>query len=88
MDACSAHFISIFRRFQPPGTGICIAGFRSYFIGSSFHRAPRCTLAASSFAALEPSEIVIIASRGNRESEQLAKYYARVRGVPEKICAL
>jgi uncharacterized protein (TIGR03790 family) len=39
------------------------------------------------FGALKPEEIVIVAARGNRESEGLAKYYARVRSVPEKnIC--
>jgi uncharacterized protein (TIGR03790 family) len=42
------------------------------------------TLASCSLAALLPSEIVIIAARGNRESEGLARYYARVRGVPEQ----
>jgi uncharacterized protein (TIGR03790 family) len=47
-----------------------------------------CSLASRSLAALQPSEIVIIAARGNRESEQLAKYYARVRGVPEKNLCL
>jgi uncharacterized protein (TIGR03790 family) len=45
-------------------------------------------LTSCSLAALQPSEIVIIAARGNRESEQLAKYYARVRGVPEKNLCL
>ena len=39
------------------------------------------------FGALKPEEIVIVGARGNRESEGLAKYYARVRSVPEKnIC--
>jgi uncharacterized protein (TIGR03790 family) len=39
------------------------------------------------FGALEPKEIVVIGARGNRESEGLANYYARVRGVPpENIC--
>jgi uncharacterized protein (TIGR03790 family) len=39
------------------------------------------------FGALTPEEIVIVGARGNRESEGLAKYYARVRSVPEKnIC--
>jgi uncharacterized protein (TIGR03790 family) len=43
--------------------------------------------ASSGWAALTPEEIVIVAARGNRESEGLAKYYARVRQVPEKnIC--
>ena len=38
-------------------------------------------------AELQPSEIAIIAARGNRESEDLAKYYSRVRGIPiENIC--
>jgi uncharacterized protein (TIGR03790 family) len=39
------------------------------------------------FGALAPEEIVIVGARGNRESEGLAKYYSRVRGVPEaNIC--
>jgi uncharacterized protein (TIGR03790 family) len=33
--------------------------------------------------ALEPSEIALVAARGNRESVGLAKYYCRQRGVPE-----
>ena len=38
-------------------------------------------------ADLQPNEIAIIAARGNRESEGLAGYYTRVRGVPaENIC--
>jgi uncharacterized protein (TIGR03790 family) len=42
---------------------------------------------ACSFGALKPEEIVIVAARGNRESEGLAKYYARVRSVPEaNVC--
>jgi uncharacterized protein (TIGR03790 family) len=42
---------------------------------------------ACSFAALKPEEIVIVGARGNRDSEGLAKYYSRVRGVPEaNIC--
>ncbi len=44
-------------------------------------------LSTCSFGALKPEEIVIIGARGNRESEGLAKYYARVRSVPEaNIC--
>ena len=43
--------------------------------------------ARRSSAELQPSEIAIVAARGNRESEDLAKYYSRVRGVPiENIC--
>ncbi|QDV77616.1 TIGR03790 family protein [Botrimarina mediterranea] len=38
--------------------------------------------ATSSFG-LEPSEIALVAARGNRESVGLAKYYCRQRGVPE-----
>jgi uncharacterized protein (TIGR03790 family) len=38
-------------------------------------------------AELQPTEIAIVAARGNRESEGLAAYYARARGVPsENIC--
>ena len=38
-------------------------------------------------AELQPSEIAIITARGNRESEDLARYYSRVRKVPvENIC--
>jgi uncharacterized protein (TIGR03790 family) len=43
-----------------------------------------CALASCALGALEPNEIVIVAARGNRESEGLARYYARVRGVPEQ----
>jgi uncharacterized protein (TIGR03790 family) len=44
-------------------------------------------LATSCLAALQPEEIVIVAARGSRESEGLARYYARVRAVPtENIC--
>jgi len=40
-----------------------------------------------SIAELQPSEIAIVAARGNRDSEGLARYYARMRGVPpENIC--
>lgn len=45
--------------------------------------------AAPAVAALQPNEIVIIAARGSRESEGLAKYYARVRGIPPaNICLI
>jgi uncharacterized protein (TIGR03790 family) len=47
------------------------------------------SLATSCRAALQPEEIVIIAARGSRESEGLARYYARVRGVPaENLCLI
>jgi len=40
-------------------------------------------------AALQPEEIAILAVRGSRESEGLAKYYAKARGIPEdNICTL
>src|SRR3954470_5556203 len=43
--------------------------------------------AADCAAELRPFEVAIIAARGNRESEGLAGYYARMRGVPtENIC--
>src|SRR4051794_38244439 len=43
--------------------------------------------AADCAAELQPSEVAIVAGRGNRESEGLAGYYARMRGVPaENIC--
>jgi uncharacterized protein (TIGR03790 family) len=38
-------------------------------------------------ADLQPGDVAIIAARGNAESDALAKYYARVRGVPAaNIC--
>jgi uncharacterized protein (TIGR03790 family) len=38
-------------------------------------------------ADLLPAEVAIVAARGNRESEQLAEYYAKVRGIPaDHIC--
>ena len=38
-------------------------------------------------AELQPSEVAIIAAKGSRDSEALAKYYAKVRNVPpENIC--
>jgi len=44
-------------------------------------------VAAPGSAALQPEEIVIVGVKGNRESEGLARYYSRVRGVPESnIC--
>lgn len=44
-------------------------------------------ITTSSFAQLKPEEIVVIAAKGSRESEALAKYYCRVRNVPEaNIC--
>src|SRR5258705_66446 len=40
-----------------------------------------------SIAELQPAEIAIVAARGNHDSEGLARYYARMRGVPsENIC--
>lgn len=45
------------------------------------------SLASSCLAELKPEEIAVVAARGSRESEGLAKYYCRVRGVPEEnIC--
>jgi uncharacterized protein (TIGR03790 family) len=36
---------------------------------------------------LQPAEVAIVTARGNRESEDLARYYARARGIPaENIC--
>ncbi len=46
------------------------------------------SLATSCLGALAPEEIVIVAARGSRESEGLARYYARVRGVPTKNLCL
>jgi uncharacterized protein (TIGR03790 family) len=38
-------------------------------------------------AELHPDEVAIVAAQGSRESEGLAKYYAKMRGVPaENIC--
>ncbi len=46
-----------------------------------------CILAPATRAELFPAEVAIIAARGNAQSEQLAAYYAQVRGVPvEHIC--
>jgi uncharacterized protein (TIGR03790 family) len=45
-------------------------------------------LATCCWGALQPEEIVIVAARGSRESEGLARYYARVRGVPTKNLCL
>jgi hypothetical protein len=39
--------------------------------------------------ALGPAEVAIVAARGNAESEQLAAYYAKARGIPaEHICRI
>jgi uncharacterized protein (TIGR03790 family) len=44
-------------------------------------------LAARAGAALLPSEIAIVAARGNAPSEELARYYAKARNIPEgQIC--
>jgi uncharacterized protein (TIGR03790 family) len=46
-------------------------------------------VAGTCLAELQRSEIVIVAARGNSQSEGLAKYYARVRGIPaENICTI
>ncbi|HEX4413922.1 MAG TPA: TIGR03790 family protein [Lacipirellulaceae bacterium] len=38
-------------------------------------------------AELQPAEVAIVTARGNRESEELARYYARVRNIPaDNIC--
>ncbi|HYO23995.1 MAG TPA: TIGR03790 family protein [Lacipirellulaceae bacterium] len=38
-------------------------------------------------AELLPDQVAIVAARGNRESEQLAAYYAKVRGIPaDHVC--
>ncbi len=43
--------------------------------------------AAPCLADLLPEEVAIIAAKGNRESEALAKYYAKARNIPaENIC--
>ncbi|HMO66340.1 MAG TPA: hypothetical protein PKE47_14135, partial [Verrucomicrobiota bacterium] len=43
--------------------------------------------AAPARADLTPEEIALVAVKGNRQSEQLARYYMQVRGVPEgNIC--
>src|SRR3954447_18003780 len=43
--------------------------------------------AAECAAELQPAEVAIVAARGNRESEGLASYYARMRAVPtDNIC--
>lgn len=42
-----------------------------------------------SWAELKPNEVAIIAASGDRESEGLAKYYAKQRGIPEaNICSV
>jgi uncharacterized protein (TIGR03790 family) len=46
-----------------------------------------CSGAASVRAELLPEEIAVVAARGSAQSEELAKYYAEKRGVPEgNIC--
>src|ERR1700754_3774729 len=46
-------------------------------------------LAAHCRAELKPDEIAIIAAAGDRDSQGLAKYYVRVRGVPaDNICSV
>lgn len=43
--------------------------------------------AAQASAELLPEEIAVVAAQGNRESEQLAKYYMKQRGIPaENLC--
>jgi uncharacterized protein (TIGR03790 family) len=40
-------------------------------------------------AQLQPSEVAVIAARSNRESQALANYYCRQRGIPvENICLI
>ena len=47
------------------------------------------SLATPCFAELQPEEVAILAVRGSRGSEDLAKYYAKARGIPEEnICTL
>ena len=44
-------------------------------------------VAAPARAELKPAEIAVIAARGNRQSEQLADYYMKARGIPaENLC--
>ncbi len=43
--------------------------------------------ASSARAELLPAEVAVIAARGNRDSEELAKYYMKARGIPaENLC--
>jgi uncharacterized protein (TIGR03790 family) len=40
-------------------------------------------------ADILPGEVTVIAARGNRDSEELAAYYAKARGIPaENVCRL
>ncbi len=45
------------------------------------------TIVAPCCADLTPQEVAVVAASGNRESEGLAKYYLRMRGIPaEHLC--
>jgi uncharacterized protein (TIGR03790 family) len=40
-------------------------------------------------AVLVPQEVAVVAARGNRESEQLARYYIKARGIPvDHLCLI
>jgi uncharacterized protein (TIGR03790 family) len=44
-------------------------------------------LARPAAAELKPDEVAVVAARGNRESEELATYYLKARGIPvENLC--
>jgi uncharacterized protein (TIGR03790 family) len=46
-------------------------------------------MSSRAFAKLLPEEVAIIAARGSKDSEGLAKYYAQQRGIPlENICTV
>ena len=65
---------------------------RRYLSGDSSHHRVVCSgdpvWRQAVGVPCSPSEIVIVAARGSRESEGLARYYARVRGVPAKNLCL
>ncbi len=45
--------------------------------------------AAAARAELLPSEVAVVAARGNQESEDLAAYYAKARGIPAaNVCLI
>jgi len=45
-------------------------------------------LAPSAEAELKPEEIAVVAARGNKDSETLARYYIKQRGLPEENLCL
>src|SRR3954454_19582050 len=66
---------------------ICIGTVRLRALLFAFRVLLAGIFAAECAAELQPSEVAIVAARGNRDSEGLAGYYTRMRAVPaENIC--